>query len=465
MLSYVNFRKYYIILYMISIRSQALVMGAFSPQGDKGADPPDNTNATAHKNGNGNNDSLIGAIAIGVILGLVVLVAILCCCGCYYYGRRKVENKGPLRTQDQPLASDDYVEKFLEEYALDTPKRYSYAQLTRATSNFSHELGSGGFGTVFRGRLPNGLSVAVKVLLGNRKSEMQFMNEVGTVGRIHHIHLVRLLGFCSEGSKRALVYEYLVNGSLDNFIFRNKEKLSWEQLHAIALGTARGIAYLHNDCQNRIIHYDIKPANVLLDAKFSPKVADFGLAMLCSREDTHVSLSGARGTPGYTAPEVWKQNGSVPITDKCDVYSFGMLLLEMVGRRKNLDLDLNKGNALSKVYFPDWVCRQVEKGEIMNVIGADTTPDDEERAKTLTLVSLWCIQANPSERPPMSKVVQILEGNAELSNPPNPFTEKPSTSSSPSTSELSNLIRPLQTARNLRDNNGAVEITTEESSL
>eukprot|EP01018_Ginkgo_biloba_P007339 Gb_41812 [translate_table: standard] len=405
-------------------------MDPFSPPSIDVNSDPDITTAVRESNRASN-------INTGIIAGSIVAVGLLVVVGCCYGFRSKKKVKVThLETQsEQPLDSMDDVERFLEEYALDTPKRYSYAQLTRATSNFSHELGSGAFGTVFRGRLPKGLYVAVKVLIENRNSETQFMNEVSTIGRIHHIHLVRLLGFCSEGSKRALVYEYLVNGSLDNFIFRNKEKLSWEQLHAIALGTARGIAYLHNECQHRIIHYDIKPANVLLDAKFSPKVADFGLAMLCSREDTHVSLSGARGTPGYTAPEVWKQNND-PVTDKCDVYSFGMLLLEMVGKRKNLELNAST----SKIYFPEWVWQQVEKGEMVNVTGANMPPDDEERAKKLTLISFWCIQANSSERPAMSKVVQILEGNAELSNPPNPFPNsnaliKLPTSSSPPPSE------------------------------
>eukprot|EP01018_Ginkgo_biloba_P034574 Gb_34172 [translate_table: standard] len=236
------------------------------------------------------------------------------------------------------------------------------------------------------------------------------MNEVRTIGRVHHINLVRLLGYCAEGSKRALVYEFMANGSLDNLIFRNQNgrALRWEQLHKIALGTAPGIAYLHGVCQNRIIHYDIKPAIVLVDENFLPKVADFGLAKLCNREATHVSMSGARGTPGFAAPEVWSRN-KCAVTEKCDVYSFGMLVLEMVGGRKNLELN---ASTLSQIYFPEWAWQQIERGELGNIFGGDTWVGDQEGlAITLTLVSMWCIQFSSYTRPAMSEVVKLLEGN------------------------------------------------------
>eukprot|EP01018_Ginkgo_biloba_P034570 Gb_34169 [translate_table: standard] len=354
-------------------------------------------------------------IAIVVIFGLLItLVLYILEYGCF--------------------APKDKVENFLKQHAHETPIRYSFRQLKKATNNFREKLGEGAFGTVSKGKLSNGFAVAVKVLRDrSSQSEEQFMNEVGTIGRIHHINLVRLLGYCAKGSKRALVYEFMANGSLDNLIFPNQNgrALGWEQLRAIALGTARGIAYLHGDCQNRIIHYDIKPANVLVDENFLPKVADFGLAMLCNRKDTHVSMNGPRGTPGFAAPEVWSRSNG-PVTEKCDVYSFGMLVLEMVGGRKNLELNASTD---SQICFPEWAWQQVERGELGNIFGGDNRFGDEGLAVRLTLVSLWCIQYRSNDRPSMSDVVTLLEGNAELRTPPNPFRiSSANTQSSSSTS-------------------------------
>ncbi|KAM2332075.1 hypothetical protein ACFX1X_022680 [Malus domestica] len=214
----------------------------------------------------------------------------------------------------------------------------------------------------------NGTPVAVKVLHGSsdKRIKEQFTAEVSTIGRIHHINLVRLYGFCFEEHLRALVYEYMGNGSLDKYLFRsNTVVLGFEQLHEIAVGTERGIAYLHEECQQRIVHYDIKPENILLDAKFFPKVADFGFAKLCNRDNTHITMTGGRGTPGYAAPEVWQQ---FPITHKCDVYSFGMLLFEIIGRRRNLDVKVEDGR--------DWRCawKKFEPRRIRRADGAVEIP-------------------------------------------------------------------------------------------
>ena len=148
------------------------------------------------------------------------------------------------------------------------------------------------------------------------------------------------------------------NGSLDKYLFNDKKEIEWEKLHDIAIGTARGIAYLHEECQHRIIHHDIKPANILLDANYFPKVADFGLAKLCNCDDTHVTLSGYRGTPGYSAPEFLLKNH--PITQKCDVYSFGIILFEIVGRRRNTNVTPSE----SLDWFPKQVRDEFEKNEL-----------------------------------------------------------------------------------------------------
>ncbi|KAK9097386.1 hypothetical protein Sjap_022883 [Stephania japonica] len=242
------------------------------------------------------------------------------------------------------------MDKFLNEMEREKPMRFSSHQLRIATNNFSNLLGSGGFGAVYIGVFNDGTRLAMKVLNGSsdKRIEEQFMAEVGTIGRTHHVNLVRPYGFCFERDLQALVYEYMVNGSLDMFLFRNNNIIEFDKLYEIAVGTAKGIAYLHEECQQRIIHYDIKPGNILLDVKLTPKVADFGLAKLCNREDTHITMTGGRGTPGYAAPELWLP---FPITHKCDVYSFGMLLFEIIGRRRNLDITRPE----SQKWFPKWV--------------------------------------------------------------------------------------------------------------
>ena len=209
-------------------------------------------------------------------------------------------------------------------------------------------MGEGGYGTIYKGKLSNEVFVAVKILNDSKENGEEFINEVRTMGRIHHINVVRLVGFCADGYKRALIYEFLPNESLEKFIFKN-QSLGWQKLHDIALGIAKGIEYLHQGCDQRILHFDIKPHNILLDQKFNPKISDFGLAKLCSKEQSVVSMTAARGTMGYIAPEVLSRNfGNVSY--KSDVYSFGMLLLEMVGGRKNSDAIMEN---TSQMYFPE----------------------------------------------------------------------------------------------------------------
>ncbi|XP_021311074.1 G-type lectin S-receptor-like serine/threonine-protein kinase At2g19130 isoform X2 [Sorghum bicolor] len=209
---------------------------------------------------------------------------------------------------------------------------FSFVQIKNSSKQFSEKLGEGGFGCVFKGMLPSCTMVAIKKLKGLRQEDKQFRAEVQTIGMIQHINIVHLLGFCAEGSGRFLVYEYMANGSLSNHLFsENSFKLSWELRYSIALGIARGLAYLHEGCKDCIVHCDIKPDNVLLDAEFCPKIADFGMAKLLGRDYSRV-LTTMRGTIGYLAPE-WITG--VPITHKADVYSYGMVLLEIISGRRN----------------------------------------------------------------------------------------------------------------------------------
>ncbi|EEF34374.1 serine-threonine protein kinase, plant-type, putative [Ricinus communis] len=225
------------------------------------------------------------------------------------------------------------TERFLE--ANRKPFRFTAQQLCGFTGNYSTRLGAGGFGVVYEGKFPDGAKIAMKALNRSidRTAEEQFMAEVGTIGRTFHLNVVRLHGFCYDYYMSALVYEYMENGSLDKYLFSETQAIGWKKLHEIAIGTAKGLAYLHEECGRRIIHYDIKPANILLDADFLAKVADVGLAKLCNRDNTHDSVTAYRGTPGYSAPEFMLKN--FPITHKCDVYSFGMVLFEIVGRGRN----------------------------------------------------------------------------------------------------------------------------------
>ncbi|XP_039058723.1 rust resistance kinase Lr10-like [Hibiscus syriacus] len=320
---------------------------------------------------------------------------------------------------------DDSIENFLQSQNNFMPIRYSYSEIKRMTEGFKVKLGQGGFGSVFKGKLRSGRLVAVKVLSKSKANGEDFISEVATIGRIHHVNVVQLIGFCVERSRQALVYNFMANGSLDKIIFSKETcTLSWPNLLEIALGVARGIEYLHKGCQMQILHFDIKPHNILLDENFVPKVSDFGLAKLYSVDDSIISLTAARGTMGYIAPELFYKNiGS--ISYKADVYSFGMLLMEMVGRRKNLNASVEHS---SQIYFPSWIYDRFDRGESMEL--EDVTEVDEKIARKLIMVAFWCIQMNPTNRPSMRNVLEMLENEVEpLELPPKPLLFSLDTSS------------------------------------
>ncbi|TKY58138.1 G-type lectin S-receptor serine/threonine-protein kinase SD2-5 [Spatholobus suberectus] len=319
------------------------------------------------------------------------------------------------KKQDLPESPQEFSEDdtFLESLT-GMPIRFSYNDLETATNNFSMKLGQGGFGSVYKGVLPDGTQLAVKKLEGIGQGKKEFRVEVSIIGSIHHHHLVRLKGFCAEGSHRLLAYEYMANGSLDNWIF-NKHNgefvLDWETRYNIALGTAKGLAYLHENCDPKIIHCDIKPENVLLDDNFLVKVSDFGLAKLMTREQSHV-FTTLRGTRGYLAPE-WITNCA--ISEKSDVYSYGMVLLEIIGGRKNYD----PRETPEKSYFPSFAFKMMEEGKVREILDSKLeTYENDERVHTAVKVALWCIQEDMSLRPSMTKVVQMLEGLCTVPKPP-----------------------------------------------
>jgi len=290
------------------------------------------------------------------------------------------------------------------------------------TNSFKVKLGQGGFGAVYQGKLHTGSPVAVKLLnASSKRNGEDFINEVASISRTSHVNIVTLLGFCLEGHKKALIYEFMANGSLDKFIYNKGlttiASLSWENLYQISIGIARGLEYLHRGCNTKILHFDIKPHNILLDDNFCPKISDFGLAKLCPRNKSIISMSDTRGTMGYLAPKMINRHFG-GVSQKSDVYSYGMMLLEMVGGRKNINPEASH---TSEIYFPHLVYKRLEldddvrRDEVMNT-------KENEIVKRMTIVSLWCIQTLPNDRPTMSRALDMLEGDMNsLEMPPKPL--------------------------------------------
>ncbi|KAJ7969149.1 Receptor-like protein kinase [Quillaja saponaria] len=318
------------------------------------------------------------------------------------------------------------------------PVLYKFSDVKKMTNSFIDELGRDDFGAVYKGKLPNGCPVAVKLLDASKWNQEDFVNEVSSISRTLHVNIVALLGFCLEGNRKALIYEFMPNGSLANFISDDRiasnntsPPLSWEKLQKIALGIAQGILYLHQGCDTRILHLDIKPQNILLDEFFSPKIFDFGLAKLCPNRESVISMTQASGTIGYTDSEVWNRNFG--ISNKSVVYSYGIMILEMIGGRKNMNAAESHS---SQMHFPELVYNHLVKDSNFR-INDTITSEDNEIAKKMVLVGLWCIQTTPSYRPSISAVIEFLEGNMEsLQVPPNPFLPSQPTerSSTPPTS-------------------------------
>jgi hypothetical protein len=344
------------------------------------------------------------------IVVIIVIGTLIVICGLLYMAFRYHRKKKKM-LESPPNTSED--DNFLETLS-GMPIRFSYRDLQTATNNFSVKLGQGGFGSVYQGALPDGTQLAVKKLEGMGQGKKEFRAEVSIIGSIHHHHLVRIKGFCAEGTHRLLAYEFMANGSLDKWIFkRNKEEflLDWETRFNIAVGTAKGLAYLHEDCDVKIIHCDIKPENVLLDGQFLAKVSDFGLAKLMNREQSHV-FTTLRGTRGYLAPE-WITNYA--ISEKSDVYSYGMLLLEIIGGRKNFIAT----ESSEKSHFPSYAFKMMEEGKLKEILDSKLRLDnDDDRVSTSIKVALWCIQEDMNLRPSMTKVVHMLEGLSPVPLPP-----------------------------------------------
>ncbi|PSS32634.1 Receptor protein kinase [Actinidia chinensis var. chinensis] len=290
-------------------------------------------------------------------------------------------------------------------------RRFSYGELKKATKKFTEELGRGSSGVVYKGVLTDERAVAVKRLGDAFQGEGEFWAEVSTIGKINHMNLVRMWGFCSEGRRRLLVYEYVENSSLDKHLFA-ENFLQWKERFKVAIGTAKALAYLHHECLEWVIHCDVKPENILLDTDFEPKVADFGLAKLAQRGSPGPALTRVRGTKGYMAPE-WALN--LPITAKVDVYSYGVVILEMVRgiRLSNWVVEDDKEEEAELTRFVRAVKTKNQNEEESSWLEEVVDPRlggqfSKSQAATLVRVGLSCIEEDRNKRLTMDSVVQLL---------------------------------------------------------
>ncbi|KAL5811463.1 hypothetical protein ACOSQ3_028201 [Xanthoceras sorbifolium] len=338
-----------------------------------------------------NRTGLISGIVVGVGLGSFLLVLTI-----FWIVRRR---KRPTDDDEVLLGIDA------------RPYTFSYSELKTATEDFSpaNKLGEGGFGPVYKGKLGDGRVIAVKQLsVASHQGKSQFVAEIVAISAVQHRNLVKLYGCCIEGSERLLVYEYLENKSLDQALFGETSlNFNWSTRYDICLGVARGLAYLHEESRLRIIHRDVKSSNILLDSKLNPKISDFGLAKLYDDKKTHISTRVA-GTIGYLAPE-YAMRGH--LTEKTDVFAFGVVVLEMVSGRPNSGSSLDE----EQVYLLEWAWNLHENNCEVELVDSRLPNFNEEEVKRMIGVGLLCTQTLSSLRPPMSRVVAMLCGDMEVS--------------------------------------------------
>ncbi|KAJ1419907.1 Serine/threonine-protein kinase, active site [Sesbania bispinosa] len=352
-----------------------------------------------HKEKRGSSNT--GAIAGGVAAGAALLFAAPAIALAYWRRRKPQDHFFDVPAEEDP------------EVHLGQLKRFSLRELQVATDNFSnkHILGRGGFGKVYKGRLADGTLVAVKRLKEERTQggELQFQTEVEMISMAVHRNLLRLRGFCMTPTERLLVYPFMVNGSVASCLRERQESqppLDWPIRKRIALGSARGLAYLHDHCDPKIIHRDVKAANILLDEEFEAVVGDFGLAKLMDYKDTHVTTA-VRGTIGHIAPEYLSTGKS---SEKTDVFGYGVMLLELITGQRAFDLARLAND--DDVMLLDWVKGLLKDKKLETLVDADLQGNyNDEEVEQLIQVALLCTQGSPMERPKMSEVVRMLEGD------------------------------------------------------
>ncbi|KAI3694804.1 hypothetical protein L1987_77785 [Smallanthus sonchifolius] len=312
------------------------------------------------------------------------------------------------------------------------PTKFRYKELEEATDNWKSLIGKGASASVFKGIMKDGTAVAVKrIQHEEERGEKEFRSEIAAIASVQHVNLVRLFGYCIHNNLRFLVYEFFPNGSLANWIFSRPSSgrtngspggcLSWKLRSVVALDVAKALAYLHHDCRSKVLHLDVKPENILLDENHRAFVTDFGLSKLMTRDQSRV-LTTLRGTKGYLAPEWLLELG---VTESSDVFSYGMVLLELIGGRRNVTvIDTGCPDDRSKrkfQYFPKIVMEKLKAGRIMEVVDQrllDHGGIQEKDVRKMVHVALWCIQEKVRRRPSMVEVVKWLEGRVAVEEPP-----------------------------------------------
>ncbi|XP_004508534.1 probable receptor-like protein kinase At5g20050 [Cicer arietinum] len=363
---------------------------------------------------------LICGASIAVILAVFSCILIR-----QRYNKRRRKLESQIKSEGRELRIEY---SFLRKVA-GVPTKFRYKELEEATDGFQALLGKGSSASVFKGILNDGTSVAVKTIHGEERGDREFRSEVAAIASVQHVNLVRLFGYCNSPTPpRYLVYEFIPNGSLDCWIFPLKENrtprrrcgcLPWNLRYKVAIDVAKALSYLHHDCRSTVLHLDVKPENILLDENYKALVSDFGLSKLVGKDESHV-LTTIRGTRGYLAPEWLLERG---ISEKTDIYSYGMVLLEMIGGRRNVSKveDVSDKSRTKWEFFPKIVSEKLREGKLMEIVDKRVVEFggvDESEVNRLVCIALWCIQEKPRLRPRMVEVVDMLEGRVRVEEPP-----------------------------------------------
>ncbi|XP_065616341.1 G-type lectin S-receptor-like serine/threonine-protein kinase LECRK1 [Quercus suber] len=343
-------------------------------------------------------------LILSLTLGSIALLCSAIAISCFFIYRHQVHRYRKLSLENVNL---EFAENF-------TLRSFSYSELENATDGFKEALGKGSFGSVYKGYLSEAnKSIAVKRLEKFvEEGEREFRAEMTAIGRTHHRNLVQLLGFCIEGSRKLLVYEYMSNGSLAYLLFKTKERPLWRERVRIALEVARGVFYLHQECEVNIIHGNLKPQNILMDENWTPKISDFGLARLLVPNQKRNITTDIEVSSGYSAPE-WEKNALISI--KVDIFSYGVMLLEIVCCRSNIEVNVSTAD---EILLSNWVYNCLVAGELYKLVEDENV--DMKTLERMVKVGLWCVQEDRALRPPMKDLILMLEGTMDIEVPPSP---------------------------------------------